>query len=432
MSTKPKILITGPFFNVSGYSNHSRVLLESFVELEDKYDIYIDPTQWAASSVRNEFYQKYKRLVDKKNNLLSTRAQPDGQVNIAGLFKATFQVCPPNEFRQLSEFDVGVTAGLETDSAPSEWVSKCNQMKEIFIISNHSKKSLLKAVGPNGEKISTKISVLPPAYIKQMPDCLESKFYDKDNIKTNFNFLCVAQFAPRKNLENMLAWFVEEFHDESDVGLFFKTHYHNSSVMDFYACKRMCQKILARWKDRKCKIHIIHGNLNDEEMSCLYDKENIDCYVTAAHGEGFGIPLLSAASNGIPIVATNWSGYLDFLRAPHKKKTNKIELKSHFIKVNYDIKKVEQRHLMPGLITPDCEWAYPQEKSFKKAIRSIRNNKDLFLKDSQALKEFVNDKYSKSSVIKNYKDNILRCLSNIVDEEDEIQKMFASMMEDKK
>jgi len=265
-----------------------------------------------------------------------------------------------------------------------------------------------------------------------MPNCLQSRFYNEENTKTTFNFLCVAQFAPRKNLENMLTWFVQEFHDEDDVGLFLKTHMQNNSVMDFYACKRMCQKILARWKDRKCKVNIIHGNLNDEDMSCLYDKNQIDCYVTAAHGEGFGIPLLNAASNEIPIVATNWSGYLDFLRAPYEKKTKKVELKSHFIKVKYDIRKVEQRHLMPGLITPECEWAYPQEKSFKKAIRSIRTNKELFLENSKNLKKFVDDRYSKPSVIKNYKENIVRCLGDIADEEDEIEKMFASMMESKK
>jgi glycosyltransferase involved in cell wall biosynthesis len=35
--------------------------------------------------------------------------------------------------------------------------------------------------------------------------------------------------------------------------------------------------------------------------------------VSFTHGEGFGRPLLEATMTGLPVMATNWSGQLDFL-----------------------------------------------------------------------------------------------------------------------
>ena len=44
------------------------------------------------------------------------------------------------------------------------------------------------------------------------------------NLDSPFNFLCVAQYAPRKNLHATIKWFIEEFREE-DVWLGFKVKY---------------------------------------------------------------------------------------------------------------------------------------------------------------------------------------------------------------
>ena len=35
--------------------------------------------------------------------------------------------------------------------------------------------------------------------------------------------------------------------------------------------------------------------------------------VSFTHGEGFGRPLLEASAVGLPVIASNWSGQVDFL-----------------------------------------------------------------------------------------------------------------------
>jgi hypothetical protein len=43
------------------------------------------------------------------------------------------------------------------------------------------------------------------------------------------NFLMISQLGPRKNFENAISWWVEEFVDQ-EVGLVLKTNFRNNSI----------------------------------------------------------------------------------------------------------------------------------------------------------------------------------------------------------
>ena len=60
-------------------------------------------------------------------------------------------------------------------------------------------------------------------------------------------------------------------------------------------------------------IYILDGDLSDEEMNSLYNHPKVKAHVSFTRGEGFGRPLLEACVSGKPIIASNWSGHLDFL-----------------------------------------------------------------------------------------------------------------------
>ena len=61
------------------------------------------------------------------------------------------------------------------------------------------------------------------------------------------------------------------------------------------------------------KVYILHGDLSIDELYSLYSHNKVNCYLTLTKGEGYGLPLLESARCGLPIIATNWSGHLDFL-----------------------------------------------------------------------------------------------------------------------
>lgn len=408
---KPKVLLIGPVCNISGYSEHARTLLDALIKVEENIDLYLQNTQWAAATIEFEYIDKYSRLLEKTHHLMHQRADDQGNVNLSGFFDISFQVRPPNEFQQISEFDVGVTAALETTSAPAEWVPQCNMMSHILVVSEHAKKNLKNTKDQNGVTITTPVTVIPFGY---NPDIELTDFYKDLDVTTKFNFLSVLQMAPRKNFDVMMKWFLDEYADNEDVGIFIKTHTQNSSTLDFHQTQNRLNLLLNSIQpQRKCKVYLVHGNFSEEQMLSLYNPEYIDCYLTLTHGEGFGIPIFNAACAEIPIIATNWSGHLDYLRAPVFNKSGKPKLKSHFIKVAYDIEEVMEQHLMPGLITKECKWAYPKEDSFKKALRFIHNHKSEVLTDCKNLSKHLKDNYSLDDIHKRYTNFLDEVLSGI-------------------
>jgi glycosyltransferase involved in cell wall biosynthesis len=419
---KPKILVIGSVCNISGYSEHARTLVDALMTLDDKIDLYIQNTQWAMASTDIKYVNKYGNLLEKTHNFLATRADKDGNVNLYGVFDMSFQVRPPNEFQKVTPFDVGVTAALETTSAPGNWVNHCNQMSHILVVSQHAKKNLVNTKAEDGSRIATPISIVP---FGNNPSITTTDIYQEMGLTTSFNFLTVSQMAPRKNIQRMLAWFLQEFGNNEDVGLVIKSHTHNSSTADFHATRQYLRTFLDHIQpDRKCKVYFTHGNFSEERMLSLYDPNYIDCYITATHGEGFGIPIFNAACAGIPIVATNWSGHLDYLRMPTESKTGKKQIKSQFVKVNYDIAEVKQEHLMPGLIVEGCEWAYPKEQSFKVALRQAYSNNDQLKEGSQQLAEYVKQNYDISEIHKMYIDFVNSHLNNRTADTNDDQSTF--------
>jgi glycosyltransferase involved in cell wall biosynthesis len=57
----------------------------------------------------------------------------------------------------------------------------------------------------------------------------------------------------------------------------------------------------------------LSGEFNDAEMNELYNHPKIKSMVSLTKGEGFGRPLLEFTTTGKPVIASNWSGHVDFL-----------------------------------------------------------------------------------------------------------------------
>ena len=60
-------------------------------------------------------------------------------------------------------------------------------------------------------------------------------------------------------------------------------------------------------------IYVLNGEFNDSEMNELYNDPKIKAMVSLTKGEGFGRPLLEFTTTGKPVIASGWSGHIDFL-----------------------------------------------------------------------------------------------------------------------
>ena len=389
-----KILLVAPVMSRSGYGEMGRFALRSMLS-NPNIDLYVHNINWGKTGWiwkdDNE-----RRMIDSLLQKTVMYRQNGGQ------FDASVQCTIPNEWKKLTAHDVGYTAGIETDKVAGEWIVKGNEMDKIITISEHSmdvyKNTTYEATdNSTGQKIpdyrcTTEIDYVGFPVKEIEPDDLDLE------LRHDFNFLCVAQLGPRKNVDAVLNNFIEEFKNE-DVGLLLKLNGANDSIMDFHNTKEMFNIIQKSAKEEgwKCSINLLHGNLTDEQMAGLYRHPKVKAMVSFTHGEGFGLPLYEASAAGLPVIATDWSGHLDFLsikedindgRLKGGKTRGKItKNKKMFAAVKYTLDTIPQQAVWNGVLHHESKWANIDDKDAKKKLRDVYKNHSKWQKKAQKLSE---------------------------------------------
>ena len=330
-SVKKKILLKGPLLTRSGYGEQARFALRSLRSREDLFEVFIQPLQWGHTSWTSEVDEE-RAWVDQ------TIEKTIGYIQQGGQFDISLQITIPNEFERLAPKNIGYTAGIETTKVAHQWIQKANEMDKIIVVSNHSKQVFDNTEyqaqnTQTGEQVLLKIQT--PVEAVGYPVKTFDNLPELDlGLSTAFNFLTVAQFGPRKNLQNTIKWFVEEFRNE-DVGLVVKSNIAKNCLMDRNRLHGDLTNFIRQQGERQCKVYLLHGDMTDAEMHSLYNNERIDAFVSLPHGEGFGLPLFEAAYSGLPVVTVGWSGQLDFLVD--------AEGQEQFYNVAFDLQPVPER-----------------------------------------------------------------------------------------
>ena len=386
-----KILVRGPLLSRSGYGEQSRFALRALRSRPDLFDIYLLNTPWGnTGQIAGEAEER-----GWINDQLIRTAQY--QQMSPGAYDVSLQITIPNEFEILSPINIGYTAGIETNKAAPQWISACNdKVQKVITISEHSKKVLEQTKYNISTQEGTEIKdwgiTIPVEYVdypvrSHEPEALDIEF------STAKNFLAVSQWGPRKNFENMIKWFVEEYRDEEDVGLVLKTNCASDSVLDRMQTQHRLGTVLHAFGDRKCKIHLIHGELTPGQLTWLYTHPTMKAMINIAHGEGFGIPMLEAASLGLPLVTITWSGQMDFIC----KKNKKGKKVPYIARVDYDIAPVQDEVVWDGVITKESMWAFAREASYKKAIREILTKEKHYKTKAEQLQKHVLETFTKEA-----------------------------------
>ena len=391
-----KVLVRGPVLTRSGYGEHVRFLLRALRTMEDKLDLYIIPLGWGHTGwvVDNDDEREWLDSIIQKTTLVVN--------NKTAVFDISIQVSIPNEWEKLAPINIGVTAGIETTKVAPIWIENGNIMDLIIVPSNHSKQvyenTQYEATVKETGQIIPDYRCMTPIEVVSYP---VKSFEDVDlslNLETDFNFLAVAQWSPRKNIVNCIQWFVEEFIDQ-EVGLILKTNFAKNSLMDRNHTLEMLKNILSKedYKNRKCKVYLLHGDMTDQEIHQLYRNSKIKALLTTTHGEGFGLPMFEAAYEGLPIVAADWSGYVDFLHMPTKDKKDKIKNKAMFAKVEYSLAPIQKEAVWDGVIQQDSMWCFPEQGSFKIRMREIYRDHGRFKKQAKQLQKHLLKNLSKEN-----------------------------------
>lgn len=345
-----KVLVRGPLLSESGYGNHARQVFKWLINKHPELEVTVQVLPWGTTS----WYVN----PDAEHGLIGEIMKRTGDVSKK--FDVSFQIQLPNEWdTKLADFNVGVSAIVEADRCNPKWVDACNTMSAVIVPSTYCENTL-RATGT----ITVPVIVVPESFISEVLD--EKAKIDID-FETSFNFLVVGTITgnnplnERKNIFFMIKWLCEEFKNDADVGIILKTNVGRGTKLDWPNIEEMIKKVINEVRVGQFpKIHIIHGITSNAEMAGLYRHPKIKALVSATRGEGFGLPILEAAASELPVIATEQSGHMDFMKL------------GKFTKLEYDLQPIHESRQDQNIWMPGSKWAEVREADFKKKIRKFR------------------------------------------------------------
>lgn len=217
-----------------------------------------------------------------------------------------FQSMPAQDFQTnlYARRLVGRTM-FETDRIPDGWVEKCNAMDEVWVPSSFNLETFRRA-GVQEHKLL------------KMEEGEDTSFFHPGNPPfripgaRGFNFLSVFQWTQRKGPDILLKAFIREFKEDEDVTLILRTYGRSGPDSDLlpnllYYIERELHVPL----EKTPPILLVPGFISNQVLPRLYT--SADCFVLPSRGEGWGRPYVEALCSEMPVIATRWSGQLDFL-----------------------------------------------------------------------------------------------------------------------
>jgi len=323
------MIFCGPVETVSGYGSHARDLVTSLIQM-DKFDIKIVAINWgdtpmnALDKNNPEHFEIISRITTEPITF-----KPDIWI----------QCTIPTEFQQVGKYNIGITAGIETNICSPEWIEGCNRMDLIIVPSKHAKNvfeetSYEKRNRDNGEIIDL-IKINKP--IEVLHEGVRTDIFDKNKkmnddvvstlnkINEDFVFLFVGHWLKgdfgqdRKDISGLIHTFLNTFKDtKNPPALVLKTSMGTFSLTSLTEIKNKINEIKKMVDGKKLpKVYVLFGDIGENEMNAVYNHKKIKAFVSFTKGEGYGRPIVEFMTSGKPVIVSGWSGHVDFVNSNH-------------------------------------------------------------------------------------------------------------------
>lgn len=391
---KPTFIISAPIDTYSGYGARSRDLIKAIVQI-GKYDVKVLPQRWG--NTPQNFIEDHKEVWGFLQPYILQEPKLNRQPDIWA------QVTIPNEFQPVGKYNIGFTAGIETTVCAPDWIEGLNRMDITFVSSEHSKKVFQETAFEQRDqhtqqivkhiKLEKPIEVLFEGVdtnlyrtLENTEECVRT-FEKLQDIKEDYSYLFVGHWLngdvgeDRKNVGLLIKAFYETFKNKvKKPALILKVSMGGASYLDREEILKRINIIKKTVNSKNLpNIYLLHGEFTDTEINLLYNHPKVKSMISLTKGEGFGRPLLEFSMVRKPIIATGWSGHIDFL----------------------DSKNVT---LLPGTLTQvhgsaannwilqDAKWFSPSLESIGAALTNVFESykKYLLLAKSQAYKSRSN------------------------------------------
>ena len=377
---KPLCIVSSPVDTFSGYGARSRDFIKSLIKAKgNEWDVKLLSQRWGSTpfGFLNEDVAEEKDLLNRIIPQMSVA--PD----------VWFQITVPNEFQKVGKhLSIGVTAGIETTICDPSWIEGCNRMDLNLVSSQHAKtvfeNSQFEQKDSTTNKTTAIIKLTSPVetlfegidltkYFKTTPAKTDLTA-EISKIKEDFAFLFVGHWLQgefgedRKNVGYMIKAFLEVFKGKTNApALIMKTNSATTSIMDRNSMLEKIEAVRKTVKGRIPNIYLLHGDLEDEDINDLYNHSKVKAMISFTKGEGFGRPLLEFTVTEKPVIASGWSGHIDFLD------------KDAAILVGGELKPIHASAVVPNMLIADSQWFAPNDGQAGYALKEVFENYKKYL-----------------------------------------------------
>jgi len=394
---KKLCVVSCPIATRSGYGARSRDFVRALIESKPDWDIKILSQKWGNTPM--------DALDPYEDDDLLPRVITQNMNQKPNVW---IQITVPNEFQPVGDFNIGVTAGVETTIMPAECLEGINRM-DLTLVSSKFTKDVIHGTTYDKKDNQTGQLVGQLKCVKSVEVLFEGIDLDVyndqvkeepritevfKNIKEKFCYLFVGHWLngdfkqDRKNVGGLIDTFLHTFKDTpKPPALILKTSGASTSVVDRVRIKKMIQSIKDSIKsDKLPNIYLLHSTLTDWEMNSLYNHPKVKCHISFTRGEGFGRPLLEACVSGKPVIVSGWSGHMDFISQTH-----------HCV-VGGKLEDVH-RSAADKFLMKESKWFTIDYQEAAGFMLDVKKNYKKYLKQSNKYKAIIKNKFSFDKMI---------------------------------
>lgn len=202
--------------------------------------------------------------------------------------------------------NIGLICWETTNFNRSSWPSTCRMMDEMWV------PNIQTATAVKNSNVNVPVKILPCACdVKRFDDL--PKPLNLPQLKDKCVFYTIGEMNRRKNVVAILRAFYAAFSNRDDVALVIKANIPGKTPDE------VVSTIQTTIDDVKKSIHTyvrhpyyppvvcIVNFLPEEKLDQLH--ATCDVFVSASHGESWGIPAHDALGFGRPVILSNWGSY---------------------------------------------------------------------------------------------------------------------------